>query len=65
MTPERQIWACANTMIQQHGDNAWFHASLRADELLEAGELDGYQMFKAILNRIKQLHLMEPTAAVQ
>jgi len=31
MTPERHIWSCANTLIQQHGDDAWIHDSMRAE----------------------------------
>ena len=65
MTPERHIWACANTLIQQHGDGAWFHASVRADELLAADDLDGHKMFKGILLRIEELQRMEPIGSVQ
>jgi hypothetical protein len=65
MTPERHIWACANTLLQQHGNDAWFHASQRADSLLEAGDFDGYAMFKAILARIEMLEQMTPTGSVQ
>ncbi len=65
MTPERHIWACASTMLEQHGDNAWFHASQRADELLLAGDLDGNAMFRAILARITELENMIPFGTVQ
>ena len=60
MTPERHIWACANTLITQYGEDAWFQASLRADALFEAGNLDGHNMFKAILARIDELQRMAP-----
>lgn len=65
MTPERHIWSCASTLIQQHGDDAWFHASIRADELLAAGDLDGHNMFKAILARVGELQRMAPVGLVQ
>jgi hypothetical protein len=65
MTPERHIWACANSLIQQHGEDAWFHASLRADELSEAGDLDGHNMFKAILARIEELQRMQSVGLMQ
>jgi hypothetical protein len=65
MTPERHVWACANTIIMQHGEDAWFHASLRADALFEAGDLDGHKMFKAILARIEELQRMQPTGLLQ
>lgn len=65
MTPERHIWSCANTLIRQYGDDAWFHASTRADELLAAGDLDGHNMFKAILDRIEKLQRLLPIGLVQ
>lgn len=65
ITPQRHIWACANTMIQQHGNDAWFHASVRADELLAGGYLDGHNMFKGILARIEELQRMEPDGSIQ
>lgn len=49
----------------QHGEDAWFQASLRADALLEAGDLDGHNMFKAILLRIEELQRMEPKGSIQ
>ena len=65
MTPDRHVWACANTLIQQHGDDAWFHASTRADQLLIEGDLDCHNMFKAILTRIEALQKMQPDGSVQ
>ena len=65
MTPERHVWACANTLIQQHDEDAWFHASLRADELLAAGDLDGHVMYKEILARVEVLQQMQPMGTIQ
>jgi hypothetical protein len=65
MTPERNVWACANTLLQQYGEDAWFHASVRADDLLANGDLDGHKMFKAILARIQELQSLEPAGSIQ
>ena len=65
LSPERHIWACANTLLLQHGNDAWFHAARRADELLAAGDLEGHKTFSAILDRIKQLEQLEPSALLQ
>lgn len=65
MTPERHIWACANTVLQQHGNDAWFHASQRADALWAAGDLDGHATLKAILERIVEFERLEPTGSIQ
>ena len=64
MMTDRELWACANTLMQQHGANAWFAASTRADELLAAGALDGHGTFLQILNRITQLEALAPDGAV-
>jgi hypothetical protein len=34
MIDDREIWECANLLVQQHGENAWFVAARRADEPL-------------------------------
>lgn len=65
MTPERHAWACANTVLEQHGSDAWFHVSQRAEALLAAGDLDGHAMFKAVLNRIEALEQMKPAGSLQ
>ena len=65
LTPQRHIWACANSLIQQHGENAWFQVSVRADELLAAGDFDGHQMFMAILARAAELQRMESAGSIQ
>ena len=65
LSPERHIWACANMLLQQYGNGAWFHAARRADELLVAGDLEGHRTFLAILDRIKQLEQLEPSTSLQ
>lgn len=64
MIGDREIWACANQLLKQHGADAWFVASQRADELLAAGELEGHRTFVRISNRIRQLEALEPSGAV-
>lgn len=64
ITLESHIWACANTLLQQHGNNAWFVAALRADALLEAGDHEGHAMFKAVLTRIETLEQLDPAGSV-
>ena len=60
MIDDREIWACANLLLQQHGDNAWFVVSRRADELLAQGEVEGHRTFWRILARIKELEASNP-----
>lgn len=58
MIDDREIWACANMLIKQHGEDAWFWASQRADALLAEGKLDGHRTFLRVLDRIKQLETL-------
>ncbi len=32
----------ANLLVKRHGEDAPIHAAMRADAMLEAGDLDGY-----------------------
>lgn len=40
------IYRAAKLLIDKHGAEATIHAALRADELLEAGDMDGYAVWK-------------------
>jgi hypothetical protein len=39
MIPNLDIYRSANLLVKQHGNDAPIHAAMRADELLEAGDL--------------------------
>ena len=52
---EWELWACAQHYIQQHQAEAPIMAALRADELLEAGDVEGAHTFVAIVRRIENL----------
>ena len=60
MIDECDVGAGASILIEKHREDAWFHASLRADRYSEAGDFDGYTLFKAILARIEELERMKP-----
>lgn len=47
-----ELWACAKQQIDQHGDLAVEAAAMRADALLEVGDLDGVQAWVTIRDRI-------------
>ena len=55
MTSDLDIYRTANALIKQHGDEAPIHAAMRADELLEAGDLDGRAVWKRILKAVDEL----------
>ena len=39
----------------QHGDTAAIHAAMRADALLDAGDLDGYAVWRRIVRAVREL----------
>ena len=41
MIPDLDIYRSAQTLVKHHGQDAPIHAAMRADELLDAGDLDG------------------------
>ena len=51
----RDIWRAANLLIQQHGPDAVFHASQRADDLLERGDMDGRRVWLRIHEAVQEL----------
>jgi hypothetical protein len=46
------IYRTANELIKQHCEDAPIHAAMRADELLDAGDLDGQAVWKRVLAAI-------------
>ena len=44
--PDLDIYRSANVLVTRHGQDAAIHAAMRADELLEAGDLEGYAVWK-------------------
>ncbi len=60
MTSDIDIYRVANLLVKQHGQDAPIQAAMRADELLEAGDLDGYAVWKRILRAVEELQRAEP-----
>ncbi len=62
MIPDLDIYRSANALIKRHGQDAPIHASMRADAMLEAGDLDGVAVWKRILRAVEELQRVEPSA---
>ncbi|WP_155006486.1 DUF6961 family protein [Sphingomonas hengshuiensis] len=58
MVDERELWACANQVIRQHGAEASSFAKKRAEELLRIGDQKGNAVFLAIATRVDQLECL-------
>ena len=54
------IYRSAKLLIDKHGDEAAITAIKRATELLDAGDVDGYAVWKRTLRAIEQLESTEP-----
>ncbi len=55
MTSDIDIYRSANLLVKHHGQDAPIEAAMRADELLEAGALDGCATWKRILRAVEVL----------
>jgi hypothetical protein len=49
------IYRSANLLVKRHGEDALIEAAMRADAMLEAGDLDGYAVWKRILRAVEVL----------
>jgi hypothetical protein len=65
MTSDLDICRTANLLVKRHGDDAPIHAAMRADAMLEAGDLDGYAVWKRILRAVEELQGMVPGPEVR
>ncbi len=60
MIPDLDIYRAASVIIKQYGEDASIHAAMRADVTLEAGDPDGYGVWKKIVKAVKVLVPEEP-----
>lgn len=55
MTSDLDIYRTADLLVKQHGDEAPIHAAMRADELLDRGDIEGQAVWKRILRAVEEL----------
>ncbi len=55
MTSDLDIYRAAHELIEQHGDAADIEAAMRADELMEAGDMEGRAVWLRIVKAIEEL----------
>jgi hypothetical protein len=60
MIDDLDILRAANILIKRHGADAAVVAAQRADELLEAGDIDGCAIWKRILSAVAELTRITP-----
>ena len=60
MIPNFDIFRSASVIMKQHGEEAPIEAAMRADAMLEAGDLDGLAVWKRILKAVEEIQGTEP-----
>ena len=64
MIPDLDIWRSARVLVTQCGQDAPIHAAMRADAMLDKGDLDGAAVWRRILRAVEELRRTEPGARV-
>ncbi len=59
MTSDLDIYRSANELIKQFGDAADIEAAMRADELMDAGDMEGEAVWLRIVKAIEELQSQE------
>ena len=66
MISDLDIYRSANVLIRQHGEDAPIEAAMRADAMLERGDLDEYAVWKRMVKAVDELlaHRSSPDATI-
>ncbi len=64
MIPDLDIYRSANLLVKHHGQDAPIHAAMRADAMLDKGDLDGAAVWKRIVKAVEKLLSKERPAGV-
>ncbi len=64
MTSDLDIYRSANVLVKRHGQDAPIKAAMRADAMLETGDLDGYAAWRRIVRAVEELLSKERPARV-
>ena len=64
MIPDLDIYRSAHVLVKQHGGDAPIQASMRADAMLEKGDVDGYAVWKRVVKAVEELQKTEPGPGV-
>ena len=59
-TTDLDIYRSAKLLIDQHGDSAAIEAAMKADAMLDKGDLDGAAVWRQIVAAINKMERAEP-----
>ncbi len=60
MTSDLDIYRSASLLVKRHGQDAPIHAALRADAMLDKGDLKGVAVWRRVLRAVEELQGTEP-----
>ncbi len=60
MISDLDVYRSAQLLVERHGDGAPIEAAMKADAMLEKGDIDGQAAWLRILRAIKELLLAQP-----
>ena len=60
MISDLDIYRSAQLLVERHGDGAPIEAAMKADAMLEKGDIDGQAAWLRILRAVKELLLAQP-----
>ncbi len=63
MIPDIDIFRIAHLLVKRHGQDAPVEAAIRADAMLDKGDLDGYAAWKRILRAVEELQGTAPKSS--
>ncbi len=62
MTSELDIYRTAKLLVDKHGAEAPIHAAMKADAMLEKGDMDGRAVWLRVVRAVEELQRAEPAA---
>ena len=60
MIADLDIYRSAQVLVKRHGKDAPIQAAMRADAMLEKGDLEGCAAWRRILRAVEELRRVEP-----
>ncbi len=60
MIPDLDIYRSASILVKQYGQDAPIEAAMRADAMLDKGDMDGCAMWKKIVRAVEELQRPAP-----
>ena len=64
MTDEIDIYHAAAVLMREHGEDAVIESAMRADALLDQGNMEGRATWLRVIAAIKELEAKEPEGVV-